>query len=473
MRRCSPYALAALCLTALAGELLFASQTPVQSQTPGRPTSLTTPNPSGAARSVFLNGATFDLRNPFFKNIGTNGRACASCHVPADGWTITPAHILARFNATKGMDPIFSAFDGTNSPNADLSTLAARRAASSMLLNKGLIRIGIAIPDNAEFTLDAVDDPYGYASATDLSLFRRPLPTTNLRFLTGVMWDGRESTLLTQTMPISAKLSDADNLANLTADLLHQANSATTGHARATRNLTAEEAQATVDFETSIATAQLVDKNAGALTSDGATGGPASIATDPFYVTINDVLGGDHFGIAFDSSSMTLFDAWKNSSHSNRAQIARGAVLFNTKVINITDVKGINDDLNVATLKGTCTTCHDSPNIGNHSVALALDIGLTDASRRTADMPLYTLKNKVTGDTIQTIDPGRALISGKWKDIGRFKGPVLRGLAARAPYFHNGFAADLEAAVTFYDTRFDIDFTDQEKADLVAFLKTL
>jgi len=142
-------------------------------------------------------------------------------------------------------------------------------------------------------------------------------------------------------------------------------------------------------------------------------------------------------------------------------------------VINITDVRGINDDLNLATLKGTCTTCHDSPNIGNHSVALPLDLGLTDASRRTADMPLYTLKNKVTGDTIQTTDPGRALISGRWKDIGRFKGPVLRGLAARAPYFHNGFAADLEAAVNFYDTRFDIDFTDQEKADLVAFLKTL
>jgi cytochrome c peroxidase len=113
------------------------------------------------------------------------------------------------------------------------------------------------------------------------------------------------------------------------------------------------------------------------------------------------------------------------------------------------------------------------PNSGNHSVAAPLDIGVADASRRTADMPLYTLRNKITGATIQTTDPGRALITGKWKDIGRFKGPVLRGLAARAPYFHNGSAKDLQAVIEFYDTRFRIGLTQQEKNDLIAFLRTL
>ena len=103
------------------------------------------------------------------------------------------------------------------------------------------------------------------------------------------------------------------------------------------------------------------------------------------------------------------------------------------------------------------------PNSGNHSVAAPLDIGVADASRRTADMPLYTLRNKITGATIQTTDPGRALITGKWKDIGRFKGPVLRGLAARAPYFHNGSAKDLQAVIEFHDTRFRIGSTQQEK----------
>ena len=70
-------------------------------------------------------------------------------------------------------------------------------------------------------------------------------------------------------------------------------------------------------------------------------------------------------------------------------------------------------------------------------------------------------------------DPGRALISGKCADIGKFKGPILRGLAARAPYFHNGSAATLLDVVDFYNQRFDLGFTDQQKSDLVAFLEAL
>ena len=88
-------------------------------------------------------------------------------------------------------------------------------------------------------------------------------------------------------------------------------------------------------------------------------------------------------------------------------------------------------------------------------------------------MPRYILRNKATGVTIQTTDPGRALITGRWSDIGRFKGPMLRALSARAPYFHNGMASDLQAVVEFDDTRFGIGFTPQEKSDLIAFLRSL
>jgi cytochrome c peroxidase len=102
-----------------------------------------------------------------------------------------------------------------------------------------------------------------------------------------------------------------------------------------------------------------------------------------------------------------------------------------------------------------------------------LNIGIADASRRTPDLPLYTLRNKSTGETMQTTDPGRALVTGKWRDVGKFKGPILRGLAARAPYFHNGSAASLGEVVDFYNSRFGIGLTSQEHADLVAFLRTL
>ena len=122
---------------------------------------------------------------------------------------------------------------------------------------------------------------------------------------------------------------------------------------------------------------------------------------------------------------------------------------------------------------GTCTICHDTPNAGNHSVPMALNIGIADASRRTPDLPLYTLRHRATGETVQTTDPGRAMVTGKWNDIGKFKGPVLRALAARAPYFHDGSAATLADVIEFYDTRFQTRFTEREKADLLAFLHSL
>jgi len=136
-------------------------------------------------------------------------------------------------------------------------------------------------------------------------------------------------------------------------------------------------------------------------------------------------------------------------------------------------VRGVNDVLGTSVLPATCTVCHDTPQVGNHSVALPLDLGLADASRRTPDLPLYTLRNVATGERMQTTDPGRALVTGKWADVGKFKGPILRGLAGRAPYFHNGAAATLLDVVRFYEQRFGLALTSDEEADLVAFLQAL
>jgi cytochrome c peroxidase len=88
-------------------------------------------------------------------------------------------------------------------------------------------------------------------------------------------------------------------------------------------------------------------------------------------------------------------------------------------------------------------------------------------------MPLYTLRRISTGETVQTTDPGRAMLTGKWADIGKFKGPVLRGLSARAPYFHNGSARSFDDVLDFYESRFNLGLTPQERSDLIAFLKAL
>jgi hypothetical protein len=438
------------------------------------------PNPTGLA-ATFNTTGPIDIHSPFFQKLGTNGRSCDTCHQASDGWTITPPHVRARFEATKGTDPIFRVNDGSNSPNADVSTVAARRAAYSMLLGKGLLRIGIGIPDNAEFELVGVDDPYGYATAAELSLFRRPLPTTNLMFLSTVMWDGRET--FPDADSTDCILGTTRCFASLHFDLADQSNSATVAHAKAAQPLTQEQRNAIVQFEMGLFTAQVFDSKALYLGAHGANGGPQYLTTQPAYFGINDVVSGDYrTGAPFDPIVFTLYDAWSGLAATGRDDgqttearraVARGQTLFNTKPINIAGVKGLNDDLNVPVLQGTCTTCHDSPNAGDHSIPAPLDIGLTDASRRTPDMPLYQLRNKTTGEIVATTDPGRALITGKWKDIGRFKGPILRGLASRAPYFHNGFAADLAAVVDFYNQRFSSGLTAQERADLVAFLRTL
>ncbi len=450
------------------------------------PNDVPLPNPSGAAATHSTTGSV-DLTGPFFQSLGTNGRSCGTCHLPTDGWTIIPEHVRERFDETDGTDPIFRTNDGSNSPTADVSTVAKRREAYSMLLTKGLIRVSNAVPATADYTLVAVDDPYHHASAADVSTFRRPLPSANLDALSTVMWDGRE----TQT----TVASDADLMGcslpptapkcwrTINTDLRTQSNDATLGHAQSVLGLVPSQQDQIVAFERTLFFGQVFDAEAKDLNAKGARGGPEILASRSFYFGENDVLSGDYRTHApFTTKVFDEYDAWKDvpgngGTEAARRAVARGQELFNSKPIAITGVKGINDDFGIPVLPGSCTTCHDTPHGGNHSIPAPLDIGLTgdhpEALARTADLPLYTFARKSDGATFTTTDPGRGLITGKFKDLGRFKGPVLRGVAARAPYFHNGSAATLDDAVRFYDKRFAIGFTDQERADLVAFLKTL
>jgi len=431
----------------------------------GSSASVAVANASGIARTInAAGGPVVDPGNPFFQSLGTNGRSCATCHDVRTNMTVTPGLLRLRFATTGGLDPIFRPVDGSNSPLADVSTVAARRAAYSMLLSKGVIRVGIGIPSGAEFELVAVQDPFGYASAAELSLFRRPLPATNLKFLSTVMWDGRET---------FKDAGQVTGFAPLDFDLADQSNAATLGHAQAATPLTSDQRQAIVGFESQLFTAQVIDLRAGDLTELGATGGPLALSDQPFTFGMNDPLDGG----PFDPVAMTDFAAWEGSADEARASVARGETLFNTRPVPITGVSGLNDDLGVATIQGTCTTCHDTPHAGDHSVPAPLRIGVDDPQPAggldTQGLPIYTLRNKTTGELKVTTDPGRALITGKWKDVGRIKGPVLRGLAGRAPYFHNGSAPDLKTVIQFYDQRFALGLTDQEKADLEAFLRSL
>ena len=451
-------------------------------------------DPSGGL-GTFTTAGSFDTTNPFFQVLGTNGRSCVTCHMPGDAWSVTPPHIQARFAATNGADPLFRPVDGSNclnSPGVNNSPPAA--SAYSLLLNKGLIRIALPIPSNAQFTVKVVSDPYGCALTTDanglvnLAMYRRPLPATNLGFLSAVMFDGREN-----IMPLN---NPSTFQANLNADLVHQALDATLGHAQAATPPTDTQLQEIVAFETATYTAQQVDNAAGVLTAQGAEGGPANLSTVPYYPGINDSLGGNPTGAAFSPNVFALFPSWQNLPSSNpytaaRESVERGEALFNSAPMTLQNVKGLNDALGVATIVGTCGTCHDTPSVGNHSLPVPLDIGIADVPASKRDplagalaelnsplVPVYALTCSTklgapSNVTIKTTDPGRAMISGHCADIGKFKGPILRGLAGHAPYFQNGSADTLDQVVNFYNQRFQMNLTANEITDLVNFLKSL
>jgi hypothetical protein len=202
----------------------------------------------------------------------------------------------------------------------------------------------------------------------------------------------------------------------------------------------------------------------------------------------------------FTPTIFNPFDAWASApENSPRAAVARGQAIFNSRPIIITGVAGINDDVaagglvsgGLPSIQGTCGTCHDTPNVGNHSFPTPLDIGTgdPDPENETVNLggldltylpritvcrlDLSTNPPTQTDDCKTTTDLGQALIDGKFDHVGKIKGPILRGLSARAPYFHNGSAQTLMDAVRFYEKRFDLVLTPREESDLVAFLGSL
>ena len=98
-----PYlSLACLCTSIIVGAVVMVTDVSAQ----GPRARLLTPDESGILESVSNAPLAVDLANPFFKDLGTNGRACVTCHMPAQAWSISADEVRRRFNATPGMDPV-------------------------------------------------------------------------------------------------------------------------------------------------------------------------------------------------------------------------------------------------------------------------------------------------------------------------------------------------------------------------------
>jgi cytochrome c peroxidase len=361
------------------------------------------------------------LDGNYFTPQGTNGRHCGTCHAPEDGWSIRPSTVVAMFNATDGLDPLFVNNLDTDRPTSDMSTVQARWNSTTML-RQGKFTRRVSPPAVRDYTVIAASDPFGVGTTSSLWFFRRPLPTANFRSHT-VMWDSANT--------VGTVLRDG---------LIRQARGNVTG---------AQQGQPApdpiifdiVDFEMALSHAQLIVHGVGRLDSDGAHGGPEAASSQPLV-----------------NGRFDLYDAWANASAPSRAQIYRGQEIFN----NVNAPSG-----------RSCRGCHNAANNGQNVNGTLFDVGASRPEFANPDMAVYTFQRNSDGAIVTSTDPGRGIRSGNFADLNKFKTPNLRGLAARAPYFHGGIADTLLDVVRHYEDALGFVYTAQEEADLVAFLTAL
>lgn len=164
-----------------------------------------------------------------------------------------------------------------------------------------------------------------------------------------------------------------------------------------------------------------------------------------------------------------------------------------------------------------CMDCHDTPNVFNNlanveprgngerpdtsppwapAVARGFNVGVAEANvhnlRFTRDvgdgtfapivLPLAAEDGTLVPLEVE-FDVGLAMTTGRVEDVGRFKVPQLRNLAAHPPYFHDNSAATIEEVVDYFCSdayndsadghRYPIHLSGQQRQDLVAFLEIL
>jgi hypothetical protein len=437
--------------------------------------------------------------HPFFVPLGTNGRACVNCHQPTYAMSVSAASLQLRWKQTDGKDPVFAAFDGSNCPSLPQN----QESSHSLLLKRGLFRIPLSWPPkntdgsvkSVDFTIEVVRDPTGCNSSREyglhsaqptVSVYRRPRSTANLKYVlagarpvvlkTGMLADVDPET----GKPVSMNLmTDARE-----ATLKTQALSAILGHEQASKAPTRQQLERIVEFESQVYVAQQAHIFAGPLVIPGAPPalGVAALRDHPAGVS-----GDRSVSASGGEPVFGLFTSWKGTDYV-RSSIARGADVFMYRQFWLRDAAHINNTGAGNPLKGTCASCHSAPMTGQDLSAGWVDAGTTNFPTWTespswaesSELPVFKITcakdaspHPYLGRVVYTTDPGRALVSGRCADVGSIVMQQLRGLSARAPYFANGSAKNLREVVDFYDRRFDMKLTDQDKEDLVTFLGVL
>ena len=459
------------------------------------PATLDYPDGTGTLR-LLLDGGPMETRgHPFFTAIGPNGRACVICHQPADAMSLSAASAARQWDRNGARDPLFAAGDGSNCP----SLPQADQSSHSLLIDHGLIRIPRHWPPRdikgkpiaTDFTIEVVRDPstcnldprYGLKGAGMISVFRRPRPVANFKYIEamGFAYDPKAGMPLPVDpdtgKPVSGNLMADGRVPSLTAQMRDAAGA----HLAFAQRLDQRDIDRILDFERRIYAAQQIDQEGGALDADGALGGPRTL-----QVSAPGRLGSQGTPV------WSEFEAWEKLPAADKAKlppaerafresVARGARVFRDKTFLITDSAGINSPVGFGNpVRNSCVFCHNMTYMGMDVAPGQVDLGTTNQpfADPAPHLPLFRITCTGTphphyGRTILTSDPGFALTTGKCADVGRITLQTLRGLSARAPYFSNGSAKDLRGVIDYYDRRYAIGYSEQEKTDLINLMRAL
>lgn len=422
---------------------------------------------SGAHGDPLIGRAAFNTSvaklNPWeFKN---NSRSCATCHIAGDGMGLGRE---SAYNAPP-TSPLITAVLADGDPDVDFNSPYGQKLKTLMLdqlREVGLIRIVLPNPNwnpaqgddpahgNPKFIRTFRSVPTVFNAALGVS---DAMPLANGSSMPAfVMWDGREPSLE------------------------HQAASATMGHAQTKLQ------QGPVDLR------QAVNNPLGqdiAAFERSALSLPRSLATmKSVRPQQNHALDGTPWEGApvFDLATLqkTYFSSVKLTTEAQK----RGMVAF----------AGTPDHPN-------CIVCHNAPdtlsggtrlfgddNIGEENVQLRLHA----PSPAMKAMMLGFGYEFEEGDTVQKLptqtiklrdqygnyvpvtaqDFGLAGQTGYLKDLHKYKIPQLRGIKGFKRFFHDNYdETTLRGVVTHYEEAFPtvFHFTDQQRDDLVEFLKAL
>jgi cytochrome c peroxidase len=410
---------------------------------------------------------------------GTNGRACATCHVEEEHTTLLPASVAARL-AVDPADPLFNRLDADD-PSAPAPSYAH--------LHAGLVRVTLPLPDN----VDLIDARGHVVTGPDRSIaVWRAVPTVENTAMTApYQLDGRDATLPAQALgALHAHSQIAKDPPDALLDLI-------------------------ADYERTVFSSPLAAAIAGAV-----SGGPPVDTPEPTWPPGSPEAAGKalfqqacapcHGGltettILDPAVTEVLHPALSPDGSVTLTSLPDGSAFPAKLRTDQHDNRFLNIGVALGTYRGQTGSFPNLTGVDFPRYRLRF---YRDAARKQklVDLPPAVV-DPATGQPLAdppagpnlapqafTVDPGRALITGDPVDFEAFDVPQLRGIKDTAPYFHDDSAPDLSTVIDIY-SRFILPqlpslhlprvvppafpglppeaLTPEQKAQLLAFLNQL